>query len=454
VPFIFLSIAVICLVSRHIHSLLIFSPRLMPRIPCYEGNRSPEILRTIHRCSVNDILRACYSPWRMFASKLRHVLPDRKRHQPQDPSLQQDQNSRVIRLNRLRKQSGCPPVGNPPKLPALLVGFTLVMLLIAAYLLFPRGFETFEPRAYAIWLSIFSFAILIFLLHEIGWVILMWICLHKGLLNPIERTTLRACFSRVSGFSWQRLWFSIDLSPTVRFKPLFRAYESMLRIERDPSFPVSVKPAFDRARREYKAMMTDLEPKGRVSAFSRFQVALCGAATAAIGEILSDVSRQKDRLGTSLDVPAKEIQAVLKASADADPIGANAEEFVGLVYIYAIQHVLMDIRSHILAFTFGYFFLLLALTVYPVGPHHSIMVMLILVFSGFVIAVVVIFSQMHRDSVLSRTTSTEPGKLDIGFYEKLISVLGVPIIGLLASQFPEISNFLFSLLEPSLQTLK
>jgi len=454
VPFIFLSIAVICLVSRHIHSLLIFSSRLMPRIPCYEGSRSPELLRSIHRCAVNDILRACYSPWRMLASKLTHVLPDRKQNQPQDPSLQQNQNSREMRLNRLRKQSGCPPVGNTPKLPALLLAFTLVMLLVAAYLLFPRGFETFETRAYAIWLSIFSFAILIFLLHEIGWVILMWVCLHKGLLNPLERTTLRASFSRASGFSWQRMWFSVDLSPAVRFKPLFRAYESMQRIEKETLCPVSLKPAFGRARKAYKGLMTDLEPKSRVSAFARFQVALCGAASAVIGEILSNMERQKDRLGTSLDVPAKEIEEVLKASADADPLGANAEEFVGLIYIYAIQHVLMDIRSHILAFTFGYFFLLLALTVYPVGPHHSIMIMLILIFAGFVIAVVVVFSQMHRDSILSRTTSTEPGKLDIGFYEKLISVLGVPIIGLLASAFPEISNFLFSWLEPSLQTLK
>jgi hypothetical protein len=33
-------------------------------------------------------------------------------------------------------------------------------------------------------------------------------------------------------------------------------------------------------------------------------------------------------------------------------------------------------------------------------------------------------------------------------------VLRVPLIGLLASQFPEISNILFSWLEFSLQTLK
>ena len=80
--------------------------------------------------------------------------------------------------------------------------------------------------------------------------------------------------------------------------------------------------------------------------------------------------------------------------------------------------------------------------------------MLLTIFAGFVLTVFIVFSQMHRDAILSRTTSTEPGKLDIGFYQKLISVLGVPIIGLLASQFPEISNFLFSWLEPSLQTLK
>ena len=452
VPFIFLFIAVVCLVSRHIHSLLIFSSRLMPRIPCYEGNRSPGMLLSIPRCAVNDMLRACYSPWRMVASKLRHIRAERRAKQAQDQSLQQNQNEK--RQKSLRKQSGCPPVGNPPKLLAVLLAFTFVILLVAAYLLFPRGFETFETRAYAIWLSIFSFAILVLLLHEIEWVILMWLCLHKGLLNPLERTTLRACFSRVSGFSWQRLWFSIDLSPTVRFKPLFRAYESMLHIEKEASCPVNLKPAFGRARLEFKRLMTDLEPKNRVSAFSRFQVALCGAASAVIGEILSDMGRQKDRLGTSLDVPAKEIEEVLKASAVADPLGANAEEFVGLIYIYAIQHVLMDIRSHILAFTFGYFFLLLALTVYPVAPHHSIMVMLILIFTAFVVAVVVVFSQMHRDSILSRTTSTEPGKLDIAFYQKLIGVIGVPLIGLLASQFPEISNFLFSWLEPSLQTLK
>ena len=423
-PFIFLFIAVICLVSRHIQSLLAFSPMHKPRIPNYGGSTSPALLQFITKENVKDILLSCYSPWRMLYSK-RQQLRERR--------------------NWL--------------LTSLLV-LTGLMLLLSAYLLFPRGFETFETRSYSILLSIFTFGLVMVMLHEIGWVILMWVCLHQGLLRPLERSILRVCFSRVSGFSWQRLWFSIDQSPAVRYKPLSRAHESMRRMYLDRYCPPEVKSRIEDTRSKYSrfiAVPDSDDPEARIKrvrAFKQFQFGLCRCATEVIARIISDPSRHKEPLATSLDVPAKDIEEVLKDSAKADSLEANAEEFIGLIYIYAIQHVLLDIRSHILAFTFSYFFLLMALSAYPVTPHHSIMVVLIGLLLAFVIVVVIVFMQMHRDSILSRTTSTEPGKLDIAFWEKLISVLGVPLIGLLASQFPEISNFLFSWLEPSLQTLK
>ena len=410
-PFIFLFVAVICLVSRHIRALFIFSPRLQPRVPYHRNSRSPAILSSIKCTAVRDILKCCYSPWRM-----------------------------------LHEKKSLRPVG--------LFIFAVLMLL---YLLFPHGFATFETHSISVCLTLFSFGIVLFLVLEMGWVVLMWIFLQKGLLIPLERTVLRTCFSRVSGFSWQHLWFGFDLSPAVRYKPLLRAHESMQHMESDPYCPPEVKAAIQCAHISFETMMTAVAANstaGRVEGFRKFQWALCNCATIVIEMILSDVRRHKDGLATSLDVATDKMAEVLKCSAIADSLEANAEEFVGLVYIYAIQHVLMDIRSHILAFTFGYFFLLLALNGYPVGPHHSIMIMLLTIFGGLVITVFIVFSQMHRDAILSRTTSTEPGKLDIGFYQKLISVLGVPIIGLIASQFPEISNFLFSWLEPSLQTLK
>ncbi len=42
---------------------------------------------------------------------------------------------------------------------------------------------------------------------------------------------------------------------------------------------------------------------------------------------------------------------------------------------------------------------------------------------------------MFRDDILSRTTETAIGKLDGGFWEKIIPVLGIPLLTLIASQF-------------------
>ena len=452
-PFIFLFIAVICLVSRHIQSLLAFSPLHKPRIPSHGGPNSPALLNFITSQNVKDMLLACYSPWRMLFSKLEPLLPSKLREY-------WEKRHGTARTRRLAKKQALQSAENLPALPAILLLLTLVLLFLSAYLLFPRGFETFETRSYSIVLSVFAFGIVLVMLHEIAWVVLMWICLHKGLLRPLERSTLRACFSRVSGFSWQRLWFSIDQSPAVRYKPLSRAHESLRHMAHDPYCPQELKRWISYTRRKYGQFVATTDSGNpvdrirRARGFYQFQWTLCRCATEVIRTILSDPTRHKEPFATSLDVSSSEIEKVLTDSAKADSLEANAEEFVGLIYIYAIQHVLLDIRSHILAFTFSYFFLLMALSAYPVAPHHSIMVMLVGLLMAFVIMVVIVFAQMHRDSILSRTTSTEPGKLDIGFYEKLISVLGVPLIGLLASQFPEISNFLFSWLEPSLQTLK
>ena len=61
---------------------------------------------------------------------------------------------------------------------------------------------------------------------------------------------------------------------------------------------------------------------------------------------------------------------------------------------------------------------------------------------------------MHRDEILSRTTETETGKLDSGFFEKVIPVVGLPLLTLIASQFPEFSNLIFSWLQPGLSHIQ
>jgi hypothetical protein len=60
---------------------------------------------------------------------------------------------------------------------------------------------------------------------------------------------------------------------------------------------------------------------------------------------------------------------------------------------------------------------------------------------------------MHRDAILSRLTGTTPGELGADFYIKIGGFVVLPLISLLVSQFPDVNNFLFSWLQPALQTL-
>ncbi|MBV8674884.1 MAG: hypothetical protein JOZ33_15760, partial [Acidobacteriaceae bacterium] len=131
-PFIFLFIGVICLVSRHIHSLLVFSPLHKPRMPCHENENSPHLLQFVTRENVHDMLLACYSPWRMLVSKL--VLPRRALFSAAKGLLSRE--SMPGRKNRRRKPQGHHAAVNFPQLPAALLFLTLLMLLFSAYLLF------------------------------------------------------------------------------------------------------------------------------------------------------------------------------------------------------------------------------------------------------------------------------------------------------------------------------
>jgi len=61
---------------------------------------------------------------------------------------------------------------------------------------------------------------------------------------------------------------------------------------------------------------------------------------------------------------------------------------------------------------------------------------------------------MHRDATLSHVTNTKPGELGIDFWFKILSFGIAPLFGLLTTVFPEITDFVFSWLQPGLQSIK
>jgi hypothetical protein len=76
--------------------------------------------------------------------------------------------------------------------------------------------------------------------------------------------------------------------------------------------------------------------------------------------------------------------------------------------------------------------------------------LLVLLGSG----VVLVFMQMDRDQLLSRLAKTKPGHLDSGFFMRVVSYGALPLLTVVASQFPVVGHFLFSWVQPALEALR
>jgi hypothetical protein len=129
-------------------------------------------------------------------------------------------------------------------------------------------------------------------------------------------------------------------------------------------------------------------------------------------------------------------------------------EFVALLYLGYIRMVLLQVRNRILTASAMYILLLWALTSYPFLNHHYVLIGLSCIIALLAASTIFIYAQMHRDDILSRTTETHSGKLDADFFTKVISMVDLPFLTLIASQFPEISNLVFSWLEPGLSSVR
>src|SRR5205814_10082842 len=65
----------------------------------------------------------------------------------------------------------------------------------------------------------------------------------------------------------------------------------------------------------------------------------------------------------------------------------------------------------------------------------------------------IIYAQMHRDATLSLLTDTKAGELGRDFWLRITAFAAVPLLSLVLAQFPDVSAFLFSWLQPAMQAL-
>jgi hypothetical protein len=127
-----------------------------------------------------------------------------------------------------------------------------------------------------------------------------------------------------------------------------------------------------------------------------------------------------------------------------------AEDFVAMRAVTLIHHILFQLRSLLTFALTGALALVLLVSSYPLQPSRFTAVfawlLMLLVIAGSFAAIVF----MERNEILSRLGNSGPGRLNLNitFVGQLAMYVVLPAAAVIASVFPEVSDLLFSWLEP------
>jgi hypothetical protein len=129
-------------------------------------------------------------------------------------------------------------------------------------------------------------------------------------------------------------------------------------------------------------------------------------------------------------------------------------EMVTLGYIAFIQANCRQIENLLFFLPVGFVLTLVSLNSYPFQSVHVLGWFMASLLIAIGLAVGFVLASSERDPVLSRLNGTAPGKIGKDFYLNLVSYGALPVLTVLAAQFPAIGSFLFSWVQPVLQALR
>jgi hypothetical protein len=137
-----------------------------------------------------------------------------------------------------------------------------------------------------------------------------------------------------------------------------------------------------------------------------------------------------------------------------DPATRAVEYFLCLFYLNIILAPLRRLQTLILALAGVFVFVMISYSSYPFESRESFHALLISIFFAISVVVGVVYGQMYANPLLSRITNTTPGELGLDFWVRLGTFVFIPLLSLISAQFPAVNSFLFSWLEPALQSIK
>lgn len=181
----------------------------------------------------------------------------------------------------------------------------------------------------------------------------------------------------------------------------------------------------------------------------------------AVAEVYAFLRSQWNMETTSLnldcDSPGKTEETghdALAIPLSREPAVQVAEEFVSYHYIAFIQNIVARMRTMTLSMIFLFVTACFAISFYPFVPRTEIAVWMVLNLFFIGAAVAYVYAGMERDEILSYIANSRPGQLGTAFWIKLVGFLAVPVIGVLTTQFPSITDTVLQWLQPGLDAVK
>jgi hypothetical protein len=341
-----------------------------------------------------------------------------------------------------------------PALPFLLIG----VLLFVPW----RTLQSFEFERYR-WLLLVVLAA-VYWAMAVTWMQFLW-CWNefKGFLQWLERQPIRGAFSRLrKEISW------VPLVSKPPEHPLFissRAWDclkalrsfdaSKLKDSADKdgleNLKLSIQPESQEIERVIESLDQQLGKGIDDNSYNDLQRQLHSAAVKIATDLegtswtegdSDSMDAEQEKRTKNKKVTAEELLVILK------------EEFVAFRYLTFIRYVFRSLRN-LLGFIIVAFILsVISLSSYPFQGHRWIGVAGTVTFLALGTGIAVVFAGLDRDAILSRITATKPNEVGATFYLRLAQFGALPLLTVVASQFPSVNRFLFSWVQPALEALK
>jgi hypothetical protein len=287
----------------------------------------------------------------------------------------------------------------------------------------------------------------------------------KRLLLALNRLPLRRTFAAFQGLSMHSLWTMSGTSSRTRYTIFSHQIESLIHLRNELDSFEGRNCGTDGVRFAIRRAVVE----GLHFIETRSQGAdLAMSNDEAACEIRKDFSRCAEEIVKDLLVPEwftdhKSLDLRDPETKDTAkeylPLSEEqsvrlAEEFVCLIYLAYLQNMLARMRTLVLSMTGVFAMIALSVAFYPYTPRQLLSLSLLLLLLALGAAVGLVYAGLERDSTLSRITHTEPGSLGLDFWVRIVSFAGIPALGLLAAQFPEIADFISSWVEPGMNAVK